>query len=77
MTRKQDPDPEFNSFPELHRVVQITNPKTSSENGLFVKEDMNTYKCALLLFIVIIICILLYRIGNGGNKLFVFVFVGI
>jgi hypothetical protein len=36
---------------------------------------MNTYKCALLFIIVIIICILLYHIGNVGNKLFVFVFV--
>jgi hypothetical protein len=52
------------------------NPKTTSENVLFlVKEDMNTYKCALLFIIVIIKCILLYRIGNGGNKLFIFVFV--
>jgi hypothetical protein len=57
------------------QLPRHTRPKTSSENGLFVKEDTNTYKCALLLIIVIIICILLYRIGNGGNKLFVFAFV--
>ncbi len=36
---------------------------------------MNTFNCALLFITVIILCILLYRIGNGRNKLFVFVFV--
>jgi hypothetical protein len=57
-------------------VVQDDQPKTSSENGPFVKEDMNTNNCALLFTIVIILCILLYRIGNGENNIFfVFVFV--
>jgi hypothetical protein len=56
-------------------VVQDDQPITSSENGPFVKEDMNTNNCALLITIVIILCILVYRIGNGGNKLIVFVFV--
>jgi hypothetical protein len=41
----------------------------------FYKEDKNTLNCALLFNIVFTLCILLYRIGFGGNKLFVFVFV--
>jgi hypothetical protein len=50
-------------------------PKTASEIGHFTKEDKNTFNCALLFNSVFMLCILLYRIGNGGNKLFVFVFV--
>jgi hypothetical protein len=41
----------------------------------FYKEDKNTLNCALLFNIAFTLCILLYRIGIGGNKLFVFVFV--
>ncbi len=40
-----------------------------------LQEDKNTLNCALLFNIVFTLCILLYRIGFGGNKLFVFVFV--
>jgi hypothetical protein len=74
------PDDEEKKIPQphLHENPQCgadDQPKTASENGPFVKEDMNTYNCALLFITVIIFCILLYRIGNGGNKLFVFVFV--
>jgi hypothetical protein len=29
----------------------------------------------ILIYILIMLCISLYHIGNGGNKLFVFVFV--
>jgi hypothetical protein len=41
----------------------------------FYKEDKNNFKCALLSNTVFTLCTLLYRIGNGGNKLFVLVFV--
>ncbi len=50
-------------------------PKTACENGPFVKEDMNNRNWVQLLFILFILCVLLYRIGNGGNKLFVLYFV--
>jgi hypothetical protein len=62
-------------LPENPQCGTDDQPKTSSENGPFVKEDRNTYNCALLCIIVTILCILLYRIVNGTNKLFVFVFV--
>ena len=44
------------SCQKIHSGAQKTNPKTiTSENGLFfMKEDMNTYKCALLFIIEVI-----------------------
>jgi hypothetical protein len=63
--------------PHLHENPQRgadDKPKTASESDHFLKEDMNSFDCALL-FTVFMLCILLYRIGSGGNKLFLFVFV--
>ena len=67
-----------NPQPHLHENPQCgadDKPKTTSETGHFTQEDKNTFNCALLFNTVFILCILLYRIWNGGNKLFVFVFV--
>jgi hypothetical protein len=61
---------------KIHSGVQKTNPKTISENGLFfVKEDMNTYTYILMFSYLLYAsyCIVLH--GNGGNKLFAYVFV--
>ncbi len=66
-----------NPPPQLHE-----NPQQGADGNLqtetkvkFYKEDKNTLNCALLFNIVFTLCILLYRNGFGGNKLFVFVFV--
>ncbi len=63
-----------------HAHMKILNTEQTTNQRLLVKmvilqEDKNYFNCALLLNTVIMLCILLYRIGNGGNKLFVFVFV--
>jgi hypothetical protein len=72
MEKRKIPQPHLNENPQCGPDDQ---PKTASENGPFVKENMNTLNYALFFITVIILCILLYRIGNGGNKLFVFVFI--
>jgi hypothetical protein len=41
----------------------------------FTKEDKINFNCAILFNTIFTLCTLFYRIGNGGNKLFVFVFV--
>jgi hypothetical protein len=40
---------------------------------VILQKDKNYFNCALLLNTVFMLRILLYRIGNGENKLFVFV----
>ncbi len=66
---KKNPQPRPHENPQ-HGADD--KPKTTSEIGHFTKEDKNTFNCALLFNTVFMLCILLYRIGNGGNKLFVF-----
>ncbi len=68
--KKENPPPQPHENPQ-----QGADDKLQSETKVkFYKEDKNTLN-ALLFNIVFTLCILLYRIGIGGNKLFVFVFV--
>jgi hypothetical protein len=69
--KKENPPPQLHENPQ-----QGADGKPQTETKVkFYKEDKNTLNCALLFNIVLTLCILLYRIGFGGNKLFVFVFV--
>ena len=66
-----DDEDKKNPQPHLHENPQCgadDKPKTTSDKGHSTKEDKNTFNCALLFNTVSISCILLYRIGNGGNK---------
>ena len=63
----------LNSTPNSTRSRQ--KPKTASETYYFLQEDKIIQIVPILINILIMLCISLYHIGNGGNKLFVFVFV--
>jgi hypothetical protein len=61
--------------PQLN-TEQTTNQRLLVKLIIFYKKTKNYSNCAYLLTTLLMLCILLYRIGNGGNKLFVFVFRG-
>jgi hypothetical protein len=71
--QKENPPPQRHENPQ-----QGADGKPQTETKVkFYKEDKKTLNCALLFNIEFTLCILLYRIGFGGNKLFVFVFVSV